>query len=139
MQSPRPHTLRCLTCLKAYLSTSKYPAESARPESAIYLWALMGGTKWRKSKFFSIFSLVCRFSKMALLPLISIKFVLKEHLILYSAAIFTKDWAYFWTPNITPGALRYYTSALMPADLHLSVKRYKIFWGAPAHLIGGTG
>lgn len=54
-------------------------------------------------------------------------------------ATFVKAYEYLGTPNITPGALIYSTSHGISCFLHLSVQRYKTFWGAPAHLIGGVG
>lgn len=70
VQSPMPQILLCLVCLRLNLSTSKNPAASASPDSAMYLCALMGGTMCRKSKVRSTVYFVCKFWKMALLPAI---------------------------------------------------------------------
>jgi hypothetical protein len=40
---------------------------------------------------------------------------------------------------MTPGAFMYYTLAGIFAFLHISLHKYNIFCGAPAHLIGGVG
>jgi hypothetical protein len=61
------------------------------------------------------------------------------HFISNYFATFVSASAYFCTPNITPGAFMYSIYAGIPAFLHLSVQRYRIFCGAPAHLIGGVG
>jgi hypothetical protein len=61
------------------------------------------------------------------------------HFISYFLATFVNASAYFGTPNITPGALIYYISAGMFWLLHVSVHKYNIFCGAPAHFIGGVG
>ncbi len=61
VQSPKPHILLYLLCLRLYLFKSKNPLSSAIPDSAIYAWGLIEGTTCKKSKDFSILYFVSRF------------------------------------------------------------------------------
>jgi hypothetical protein len=54
-------------------------------------------------------------------------------------ATLTSASEYLGTPNITPGAFIYSTEIGRFYFLQLSVHKYSIFCGAPAHLIGGVG
>jgi len=71
--------------------------------------------------------------------LISTRLWENVHSISNFLATFVNASEYLGTPNITPGALTYSTCAGMFSCLHLSVQRYRIFCGAPAHFIGGVG
>lgn len=51
-QSPAAQMLGYFLCCNVYLSTSTYPEESAKPDSAINLGGFIGGTKCSKSNFY---------------------------------------------------------------------------------------
>lgn len=93
----------------------------------------------KKSKCFSIFYFVWTFSNTAVSPLISTRLCENLHSMSNFLATFVRASEYLGTPNITPGALMYSTCIGRPCFLHVSVQRYNIFCGAPAHFMGGVG
>lgn len=138
-QSPRDQMFENLLCLKVCLSTSTKPASFVIPASFRKLWGLIGGTMWRKSYGFTIFSFVSMFSNTAEEPVNSVKLCLNVRLIWYLLATFVRPSLYLGTPKSTGAFFMNYMSALIPFFFHSSAQRYMIFWGAPAHLIGRGG